>query len=270
MADLLEVQQASPFRVAAYRRAAITVEALNRDLSEIVEAEGEQALVALPEIGKGIAAALAELVRTGRWGQLERLRGLLDPVNLFQTVPGIGPELATRIHDTLHIDTLEGLEAAAYDGRLTGVPGLGPRRVAALQAALATLLRRTRPPAKGDNAFAPDVSLLLEVDQIYREASVSDRLPKIAPKRFNPDGHAWLPVLHMERSGWHFTAMYSNTARAHQLGRTADWVVLYYYDEHHREGQATVVTETHGPLTGHRVVRGRESECMATIERRPP
>jgi len=270
MADLLEVQKASPFRVAAYRRAAVTVEALDSDLSEIVEAEGEQALVALPEIGKGIAAALAELVRTGRWAQLERLRGLLDPVNLFQTIPGIGPELATRIHDTLHVDTLEGLEAAAYDGRLAGVPGLGPRRVAALRAALATLLRRTRPPARGEGTIAPDVGLLLVVDRIYREAAASGRLPKITPKRFNPEERAWLPVLHMERAGWHFTAMYSNTARAHQLERTADWVVLYYYDEHHREGQATVVTETHGPLTGQRVVRGRESECMATIERNRP
>jgi len=38
-------------------------------------------------------------------------------------------------------------------------------------------------------------------------------------------------------------------------------VVLYFYDDEHAEGQHTVVTETHGPLTGHRVVRGREAEC---------
>ncbi|HVS61861.1 MAG TPA: hypothetical protein VMT85_00020 [Thermoanaerobaculia bacterium] len=42
-----------------------------------------------------------------------------------------------------------------------------------------------------------------------------------------------------------------------QLGRTGDWVVLYWYDDHHWEGQATIVTETHGPLEGRRVVRGR-------------
>ena len=59
---------------------------------------------------------------------------------------------------------------------------------------------------------------------------------------------------------WTFSP-YSNTARAHQLGRTHDWVVLYYYDGDHQEGQHTVVTETHGPLEGQRVVRGRESEC---------
>jgi hypothetical protein len=55
--------------------------------------------------------------------------------------------------------------------------------------------------------------------------------------------------------------LFSNTARAHDLGRTHDWVVIYFYDDDHRESQCTVVTETHGPMTGKRVVRGREAEC---------
>jgi putative hydrolase len=55
--------------------------------------------------------------------------------------------------------------------------------------------------------------------------------------------------------------MYSNTARAHQLQRTRDWVVVYCYDDHHQEDQYTVVTETRGPLAGQRMVRGREIEC---------
>ena len=52
----------------------------------------------------------------------------------------------------------------------------------------------------------------------------------------------------------------SNSARAHDLGRTQDWVVIYYERDGHEE-QATAVTETHGPLAGRRVVRGREAEC---------
>jgi hypothetical protein len=57
--------------------------------------------------------------------------------------------------------------------------------------------------------------------------------------------------------------MYSNTARAHELQHTHDWVVLYFYDGDHQEGQSTVVTESRGPLMGQRVVRGRELECRA-------
>ncbi len=36
--------------------------------------------------------------------------------------------------------------------------------------------------------------------------------------------------------------LYSNTARAHELGKSRDWTVLYFYDGHHEEGQCTVVT----------------------------
>jgi putative hydrolase len=109
----------------------------------------------------------------------------------------------------------------------------------------------------------PGVALLLDVDRRYRTAAEAGRLPTIAPKRFNPSGESWLPVLHDEREGWHFTALYSNTARAHQLDKVRDWVVIYFYDRDHEEGQHTVVTETRGPLAGQRVVRGREAECRA-------
>jgi DNA uptake protein ComE-like DNA-binding protein len=56
--------------------------------------------MALPGIGRGIAMAIMEMLSTGRWSQLERLRGSLQPEQLFQTLPGIGPELAARIHGT--------------------------------------------------------------------------------------------------------------------------------------------------------------------------
>jgi len=56
-------------------------------------------------------------------------------------------------------------------------------------------------------------------------------------------------------------ALHSNTARAHELGRTHDWVVVHLCDDDHREGQHTIATETQGPLAGQRVVRGRETEC---------
>jgi hypothetical protein len=260
-ADLLEQQGANPFRVSAYRRAGDTVLRLSRDIGELAQAEGTAGLVGLPGIGTGIAAAIQELLGTGNWAQLERLRGTLDPALLFRTVPGIGPKLAAEIHDSLHIDTLEALDAAAYDGRLEGVPGMGRRRVTAIRNALAQLLGRPRRlprPVTGDE---PDIAMLLEVDRDYRGRAEQGTLPLIAPRRFNPEGGASLPVLHTERGDWHFTLMYSNTARAHELNRTRDWVVVYFYDDHHEEGQCTIVTETRGALTGLRVVRGREPAC---------
>jgi hypothetical protein len=261
-AALLDEQRANPFRVRAYRTAAETVAGLEQDVGGLLGREGPQALEALPGLGPSLAAAIAEMVRTGRWAMLERLKGDAAPERLFATVPGLGPELARRIHDTLHLDTLEGLEQAAHDGRLAAVPGIGPRRSAALRATLGEMLRRTRPP-RGRPVEEPGVAALLDVDAEYRRRAEADDLPRIAPRRFNPKGEAWLPILHTQRGRWHVTAVYSNTARAHELGRTRDWVVLYFQADDGPEGQRTVVTETRGRLLGRRVVRGREAECRA-------
>jgi hypothetical protein len=261
MADVLEQQQADGFRVTAYRRAAATVEALETSIRDIAHADGLGGLMALPAIGRGIALAIMEMLSTGRWSQLERLRGALQPEQLFQTLPGIGPELAQRIHGELHIDTLEALELAAHDGRLAGVPGLGHRRVAGVRAALTERLGRQRIRALLQ-AKAPPASLLLDVDQEYREKAEAGTLRLIAPKRFNPTGEAWLPVFHTARGRWRFTALFSNTRKAHELGKTKEWVVIYAHMDDEPESQATVVTERRGPLSGRRVVRGREEECV--------
>lgn len=263
-AELLERQAADPFRIAAYRRAADTVAGLPEDAAGLLERDGRAGLEALPGIGRSLAAAIAEMATTGRWAQLERLRGTVSPEALFQAIPGIGPELAQRLHDELHVDTLEGLEIAAHDGRLERVKGIGQRRAAALRAALAAMLARTRRSPRAP-ASEPGVELLLDVDAEYRRRAAAGDLPKIAPRRFNPDGRAWLSILHTDRGPWHFTALFSNTARAHELQRTDDWVVVYFVGDDHDEGQRTIVTETRGRLRGRRVVRGREAECMGLL-----
>jgi hypothetical protein len=265
-AALLESQGANPFRVSAYRRAAATVEALPDNLREIFERAGTDGLDALPGIGAGIAGAIAEILITGSWAQLERLRGSHDPEKLFQSIPGVGPELAREICDSLHVDTLEALEGCCRDGRLEGVEGIGPRRAAGICAALSHILdqrRIQRRQARGGATPTdePPVEVLLDVDREYRDQAAAGKLPTIAPKRFNPDGKSWLPVLHTTRGDWHFTALYSNTARAHELGRVRDWVVIYFYDDQHAEKQHTVVTQPRGALAGRRVVRGREADC---------
>lgn len=262
MADLLAAQEANPFRVSAYRKAASAVRNLPESVSDVYEAGGRPALVALPAIGEGIAGAIAEILSTGKWNRLERLRGECAPEQLFASVPGIGPELANRIHEHLDVDTLEELEVAAHDGRLEGVPGVGPRRAEAVRASLQAMLGR-RARQRHREFAGPPAAEILRVDREYREKAEAGNLLKIAPKRFNPMKKAWLPVLHTQIGPWHYTALYSNTARAHELRKTRDWVVVYFYDEGHREGQHTVVTETQGALKGERVVRGRERECYA-------
>jgi Helix-hairpin-helix domain len=262
VAHLLNEQKANPFRVNAYMSAAKTIDKMDKPVEDLLRNEGFSALLEIPGIGEGIARSINEFVVTGRMSRLESLQTGHDPVALFEQIPGIGPRSAHRIIETLHIDTLEALELAAHNGRLKQVPGFSTKKIALVQTWLAHVLGFRRPRFEPQQAIAePPVGLLLKVDEQYRKKAQAGELPAIVPKRFNPSGEAWLPILHTSRKGWHFTALYSNTARAHQLNRVKDWVVVFFYDDRHHEGQHTVVTETRGAEIGRRVVRGREQEC---------
>jgi hypothetical protein len=261
VADWLEEGHDNPFRVNAYRGAAATVRHLDCPVADVLRDEGTAGLEALPGIGRSLARAIEGLTRTGELPLLDRLRGEANPVGLLADVPGVGPELARRIYGQLHISTLEELEVAAYDGRLTAVPGVGPKRLRGIRDALAGRLSRRRRPADRP-ADGPPVEDLLDVDRLYRERAAAGLLRRVAPRRFNPTGEAWLPVLRLRRHGRRYVALYSNTALAHQLGKTRDWVVIYC-DEGGRRSQWTVVTAATGPFRGRRVVRGRERECAA-------
>jgi hypothetical protein len=143
IADLLETQDGQRYRVRAYRGAAGTLRGSTRPVQEIDEAEGREGLERLPGVGRSIASLIHEFVHTGRSGLLERLEGQVSPEDLFTTVPGIGEDLASRIHTELGVETLEDLELAAHDGRLERVSGFGARRVRAVRDALAATLGRS-------------------------------------------------------------------------------------------------------------------------------
>ncbi len=260
VARLLADQGAGIFRVRAYHRAAETLRQLPRPVSEILAHDGLEGLRSLPGIGESLARAIRDLLERGRLAMLERLRGESDPTRILLTVPGIGRVLADQLHHDLGIDTLEDLEAAAHDGRLEEIVGLGPKRLAGIRDSLAHRLSRVRPPDAAAGA-PPPIADILDVDRRYREKAAAGTLVTIAPRRFNPSRQAWLPVLHTERGGRHYTALFSNTARAHRLAHTRDWVVIYG-DDGRGERQYTVITAERGPLAGQRIVRGREAEQL--------
>lgn len=255
-ADLLTQQGEGGFRARAFRRAADFISTLYRPVDQILLQEGREGLVSLPTVGTGIAAAIVEMVGTGRWSQLDRLRGELAPEMLFRSIPGIGAKLAGRLAADGQIDNLEELEQAVRFGKLH-VKGLGPRRKRMITAAIAERLGWPKFSQQA-NAARPPVSLLLQVDRMYRDSAAAGHLRKIAPKRFNPTGDAWLPILHARHGGWHFTALFSNTQLAHQLDKTSDWVVIHYEKDGEPEGRCTVVTASRGPWRGQRIVRGRQ------------
>lgn len=280
IAGLLETQDANPFRVRAYRDGAQTLRNTDRSAADLAAHGHMDELKALPNIGGGIAAVIGEYVSSGQSSLLRDLEARVSPEAVIARVPGIGRGLAARIVETLDVETLADLEDAAHDGRLATVEGFGTKRVENVRTALAGMLSRSaqtrqqnrqqnrqqdrqqdrqqkRADANG-SGDRPSIDLLLSIDAEYRRRA-DDDLPKIAPRRFNPNDEAWLPILRTKRDGYDFTVLFSNTARAHELDKTHDWVVIYF-ERDGKERQHTVVTETSGVLKGKRVVRGREPE----------
>lgn len=119
---------------------------------------------------------------------------------------------------------------------------------------------RLEPHRARPSGAVPAVDLLLDMDERFRRRAGRQQLPTIATRR-SRRGLDRLPVLRESRDGWALTIRYSETARARELDKTRDWVVIQYSRRGVR-GQATVVTEYRGPLVGTRVVRGRERECF--------
>lgn len=261
VADLLEAQDANPFRIRSYRAAAQHLRAWARSAGDVYRADGLAGLRTVEGVGEGIARAIAEILETGALSLLDRLEGEMAPEALLQRLPGIGPKLAHRIHDELGVMSLEELELAIRDGRLEHVEGVGRKKASTIAATIAGMLGARRFRRGTLRVERPAVETLLAVDSVYRDGAARGALPVIAPRRFNPRHERWLPILHTRRDGWEFTALFSNTARAHELDKTRDWVVIYYHRDG-REDQCTVVTATQGPHAGQRIVRGREREML--------
>jgi DNA polymerase (family 10) len=126
IADLLEIENANPFRVRAYRNAARVIQGLGDDLSGLVR-EGQD-LSKLHGIGTSLAEKIEEIVATGRCQALEKLRkqtgtGLVELLH----IPGLGPKRVSALYHELDIQTAEQLFRAAKDGRLRQLHGFGEK-----------------------------------------------------------------------------------------------------------------------------------------------
>ena len=143
IADLLEIQDANPFRVRAYRKAARLVAGLDADLAALIRAG--QPLPKLPGIGADLAAKIVEIVTTGHSAMLDQLRTQVPPAvaDLLQ-LPGLGPKRVRLLYDELHVQTLPQLLRAARDGRIVELPGFGERTQQRIVAAIEKKLSKAQ------------------------------------------------------------------------------------------------------------------------------
>lgn len=125
MAQLMELDGANPFEVRAYQNASRAIAGLEGDISELV-AQGK--LTGVPGLGKTIIARINELVTTGSMRQYDDLLERIPPgMRDMLRIPGLGPKRIRQINQALGVDTLDGLRAAAGDGRIAALPGFGAK-----------------------------------------------------------------------------------------------------------------------------------------------
>ena len=137
IADLLELEEANPFRVRAYRSTAHVVGDLSRDIVTMVN-QGED-LTELPGVGDDLAGTIREIVTTGHSTLLADLCTQTPPVlKRLLTIPGLGPKRVRALYRDLQIRTVEQLARAARAGRIQELPGFGEKTEQDILQAIAT------------------------------------------------------------------------------------------------------------------------------------
>jgi DNA polymerase (family 10) len=121
IADLLEIQGANPFRVRAYRRAAVNVEGLADNIETLVL---NGTLRGVPGIGEDLAAKIEEYIDCGAIQFHDQLKQDVPPILARMVeIPSVGPKTAKQIYDTCKVQTIEELEALCKTDKLLSVHG---------------------------------------------------------------------------------------------------------------------------------------------------
>ncbi|MDE2230269.1 MAG: DNA polymerase/3'-5' exonuclease PolX [Alphaproteobacteria bacterium] len=137
IADLLELEDANPFRVRAYRNAARVIRGLGAEVAVMLK-RGDD-LSELPGIGKDLADKIQTIVRTGHLPLLDQLRKATPAIAAeLLKLPGLGPKRVKTLYHELDVHTLEQLHRALLDGRIRALPGFGSITEERLRQALET------------------------------------------------------------------------------------------------------------------------------------
>jgi DNA polymerase (family 10) len=180
VADLLEIKGEIIYKTLAYRKASESLMSLGRDASEYWK-EGK--LLEIPGVGKAIAEKIDELLSTGKLGFLEKIKAEIPPsLAEMLPVPSLGPKKIAMIWKTLGITSLAALEAAAKEGKLRDLPGMGAKSETAILEGIASLGRRSARIPLG-RAYP----LALDIIQILKKVKgVVDAQPGGSLRRMRP------------------------------------------------------------------------------------
>ena len=215
----------------------------HRSNEEIADQLVEMAAIVRAAGGESFRARAFERAAATVRGRTEPVARLLEREGRAGLValPTIGVGIARRIESIAFEDVGgRGEQLAMFDAPASAEP---PRRAAR------DLFESQIPPPPDAR---PPIGLLLRIDGQFREQA----------GRSDPVAGQWTATWRLTKGSWDFVVRFSDSKSARQMGRTRDWVVVEWERGDERD-QATIVSEYRGPLTGRRVVRGRERECLS-------
>ena len=163
-ADLQELEGENRFRIRAYRNAAHNLLELPEPVAALIAADAD--LEQIPGVGKEIAEKLRVMVSTGEFPQLTELSEKIPlGVTEVMRVKGIGPKMAAAAWTELGVDSVDALEEAAKQGRLSELPGFGPKRQASILKSIEAHRRNVERLRIGevDPIITPYVAMLRQV-----------------------------------------------------------------------------------------------------------
>jgi DNA polymerase/3'-5' exonuclease PolX len=177
IADLLDVL-GEKFKPEAYRRAARSIESLTEELSAVA---ARDQLREIPGVGQAIEEKIRELLLNGSIAYLEKLRREIPPgIVALMRISGIGPKTARRFWTDLGVDGPATLLAAIDAGKLEGLSGFGPKKIAKVREALSAApsdsrRRPLREAARVAQAIVAHLRSGAPVDQIEVAGSLRRR-----------------------------------------------------------------------------------------------
>lgn len=171
IADLLEIKGDNPFRIRAYRRAALNIEGLSKDVSQTLKDE----LLKIPGIGQDLAGKIGEYTETGRIQAYEDLKKEVPGgLSALLSIPGLGPKTAKLLFEQLQITNLEELERYAQEHKLSGLPGIKEKTEEHILKGIGMLKRgMERQPLGRVLPIANDILECLRKDPVVKKLSIA-------------------------------------------------------------------------------------------------
>lgn len=143
IADLLEMEDVQ-FKPRAYRKAAISIRSMTKDIREVYKEKGLKGLDKIPGVGKSMALKIEEIIKTGHLKYYQKLKKKMPAhIEELVAIEGVGPKIVKKLYKKLKIRTIQDLEEAVRKHKIQKIKGFGSKVEQNILEGISLVKRRT-------------------------------------------------------------------------------------------------------------------------------